>query len=100
MSSDLLLSIKLNKLAFEWEEYLWKNIECCNCAVILAKTSDLGEEGKRLKTISYNYIIENFGQVISTPSFLNLPKDIMANIFTKASNLGVKINPNNNEERD
>ena len=96
----LSLKYKIKKLACEWEEYLWKNIESCNWAVILAKTNELGEEGKKLKTISYNFIIENFGSVISTPTFLNLPKDIMAQIFSKASTLGVKINANNNEERD
>lgn len=96
----LALRYKIKKLVIECEEYLCKNISDESSAAILSKTNHLGDEAKKLKTISYNYIIENFGEVIKTPEFLNLPKDLMGQIFSKASSLGVKINPNNNEDCD
>ena len=75
-----------------------KNIRDENAAAILSKTQELGDEADELRKTSHDFIIENFGSVIKTPEFLNLPKDIMAQVFSKASDLGVKINANKNDK--
>ena len=96
----LALRFKVKKLVQECDQFLSKNIDSENWAVILVKTNELGDEASNLKSLSYDYIIENFGKVIDTQEFLLLPKDLMGQVFKKASKLGVKINSNNNVDSD
>ena len=89
----LALRYRIKKLVCECEEYLLKNIWEENAAAILCKTEKLDDEAEKLRETSHDYIIENFGSVIKTQEFLNLPKEILGQIFSKASELGVKVNP-------
>ena len=86
----------------EAENYLLSHIDKSNCSSILAIVNQFSDSStitiSNLKDKSINYIMENFGEVINSQAFLNLPKELMAEIFRKAHSRGVRLNNNNNSE--
>ena len=87
----------LPKLATKCEFALETLLNSENAPYMLRKTIEIGEDSARLKDMCYNFIMNNFGEVIGTPGFVHLPQEILAEILSKASQIGVKLKSNNNE---
>ena len=69
-----------------------------NVALIL----HVGEERKavNLRKYCFSYIMKNFGKVIATAEFTQLPKELLSEVLKSASELGATIenSPSNNND--
>jgi len=78
------------------EELIGPLISIENCALILQAVEQIGDGAMELKESCVTYILANYSKVIITPQYFELPRSIMMEINQRVSQIGVKINLNQN----